>query len=80
MSANTVAHSPGTARRHRLIKLPEFLALTGLSRSATYRRVRDDPSFPKPTMVGIRSVAWVESEVDSWLLSRIAQRDAKGSA
>lgn len=67
-------------RSPRLIKLPEVMARTALSRSEVYRRVRDDPSFPKPMKLGVRSVAWVDSELDIFLHSRIAQRDAKAAA
>jgi prophage regulatory protein len=31
--------------------------------------------FPRPVKIGLRSVAWVESEVDDWVKSRIAARD-----
>ena len=31
--------------------------------------------FPRPTKLGPRAVAWVESEVDAWIDARIAERD-----
>lgn len=30
-----------------------------------------DPTFPPPIKLGVRSVAWVEAEIDRWVLSRI---------
>jgi prophage regulatory protein len=32
--------------------------------------------FPAPVRPGEQTVAWVESEVDSWLEARIAERDS----
>lgn len=65
---------------HRLLKLPELMARTALSRSEVYRRVRDDPTFPQPAKLGARSVAWMEAEVDAFVLSQIARRDAMAKA
>lgn len=54
----------------RLIRLPEVLKMTGLSRT----RVYSDPSFPKRVQLGARGVAWVESEIDDWISTRVAAR------
>lgn len=64
----------------KLIRLPEVTARTGLRRSAIYARLTRNPhrpndydaTFPRPVRVGLRAVAWVESEVDAWIESRIA--------
>lgn len=32
-------------------------------------------SFPRPVKIGLRRNAWVETEVDQWIESRIAERD-----
>ena len=55
----------------RLLRLPEVLSLTGLSRSRLYA----DPSFPKSVKIGERAVAWVEDEIKEWVDARIAQRE-----
>ncbi len=52
--------------RERLIRLPEVLMLTGLSRSTLYRKVKEG-RFPAPVSLGPRSVAWRESEVLTWI-------------
>lgn len=80
MSNLAATSSAETNCPRRLIKLPEVLNRTALSRSEVYRRVRDDPTFPKPTTLGVRSVAWVESEVEDFVRARIALRDAKAAA
>jgi prophage regulatory protein len=32
--------------------------------------------FPKPVIVGHRSTMFLESEIDSWITAKIAERDA----
>jgi len=61
----------------RLIKLKEVMNNTGLGRSTIYKYVAEG-EFPKPVSLGARAVAWVESEVDDWVMDKIEQRD--GSA
>lgn len=58
----------------RLIKLKEVMSNTGLGRSTIYKYVAEG-EFPKPVSLGARAVAWVESEVDDWVLDRIEKRD-----
>jgi prophage regulatory protein len=36
--------------------------------------------FPKPVRIGANSIAFVESEIEDWLLSRIAARDGQPSS
>lgn len=64
-----------------LERLPRVKARTGLSRSEIYRRIAaNPPTFPAPIKLGERASAWNATEVDRWILGRIAARDAKGSA
>lgn len=56
----------------RLLRLPDVLSRTGLSRSTLYA----DPTFPKSVKVGQRAVAWAESEIDAWIEARMAEREA----
>lgn len=62
-----------------LLRLPHVKARTGLSRSEIYRRVQSG-AFPQPVSLGTRASAWVASEVDEYLASLIAARDAKAAA
>lgn len=55
----------------RIVRLPEVKALTGLSRSTVYERIREG-QFPKPVGLGGRNVGWVEGEVTAWIEGRIA--------
>ncbi len=56
----------------RLLHLREVLTRTSLSRTSIYR-LMDLGSFPAPVALGSR-VAWIESEIESWVQDRIAQR------
>ena len=77
MNSSTAICGADIDRAPYLVRLPVVMARTALSRSEIYRRVRSDPSFPKPTMLGARCVAWVGAEVDAYIREQIAQRDAK---
>ena len=50
----------------RFIRLPEVIALTGLSES-TLRRKEKAAQFPAHVRLGPNAVAWRESEVAAWM-------------
>jgi prophage regulatory protein len=54
----------------RLLRLPQVLDRTGLSRSSLYR-LHAAGSFPRRVQISERSVGWIESEVDAWLASKV---------
>jgi prophage regulatory protein len=56
----------------KIIKLKAVMDSTGLGRSTVYNYKNQ---FPKPVSLGARAVAWVESEVQDWILERIEERD-----
>lgn len=53
----------------RLLRRNEVEALTALSRSSLYRKMREG-TFPEPIRVGSRAVRWRERELADWLASR----------
>jgi predicted DNA-binding transcriptional regulator AlpA len=57
----------------RLIRLPEVLRRTGMSRSWLYDAMRTG-SFPTPVRIGERAVAWHEADLTQWLASRVRAR------
>jgi prophage regulatory protein len=61
----------------RIIRRKELEARLGLARSTIYDLLRSDPSFPRPVKIGARAIGWVSKEVEDWLASRMARRDAK---
>jgi len=58
----------------RLIRLKVVIESTGMARSTIYKYMSEG-IFPKPVSLGVRSVAWVESEVQDWIISRVKHRD-----
>ena len=57
----------------RLIKLKEVIEKTSLGRSTIYEFMTKG-TFPKQVSLGAKSVAWVESEVDDWIMDRVEER------
>lgn len=58
----------------RLIKLKEVIQKTSLGRSTIYEFMTKG-TFPKQVSLGVKSVAWLESEVDDWIMDRIGERE-----
>ena len=59
-------------RLERIMRVPEVVQVTGLSKTTIWRRVKNG-DFPAPVRLGslaTRSVGWRESEVKGWLGSR----------
>lgn len=55
----------------QFLRLPNVVAITGLSRSTIYSRVRDK-AFPAPVPLGSpRIVGWIESEIAQWQAAQI---------
>lgn len=54
----------------RLIRLPEVQHRVGLGRSTIYRWMAEG-KFPKPVHLGGYSVAWVEDDVEKWILEKL---------
>ena len=54
----------------RILRLPNVLDRTGLSRSTVYQRVSEG-RFPKPVSLGARAVGWVESDIEEWIGKQI---------
>ena len=49
---------------------------TGLKRAQLYALIKDG-KFPTPINLGSRSVGWVESEVNAWLMTQIKKSRQK---
>ena len=54
---------------NQMLRPPEVMARTGLSRTTIWRRVRAGV-FPAPVQLGENSIGWPESEITTWLESR----------
>jgi len=58
-----------------MLRMPDLSKKTGLPPSSLYdilnpKSKRFDPTFPKQRSLGRRTVAWLEHEVDTWLLAQ----------
>ncbi len=61
------------------LRFPQVRARVNLSRSSVYLKM-ENGEFPQPISLGVRAVAWLESDIDAWILSRIAQsREVKAT-
>jgi prophage regulatory protein len=65
-----------------ILRRKQVEARTGLSRSAIYDKLnpkspRHDATFPVQVRLGAEAVGWLESEVNSWLLSRVNARQVQ---
>ena len=59
----------------RFLRLPEVLALLGVTESTIYRWEREG-TFPKRVKIGPRAVGWDAREVERWQEDRAAARKA----
>jgi prophage regulatory protein len=53
----------------RLIRLSEVLHITGLKKSAIYKRIKEG-RFPVAVRLGTKHVAWKSNEIQEWIEKR----------
>ena len=73
---NTAIQDTTTVADLCLLRLPEVQRRCGLSRSTIYDLIARG-EFPPQVRLGTNSVAFSSAEIDEWIASRIAARDAK---
>jgi prophage regulatory protein len=61
---------------HRFLRLSVIKNMTGLSRSTIYMRIAEK-RFPKPIKLGERAVAWLESDINTWMEQQIKSSQRK---
>lgn len=63
---------------YTVLKLPQVIARTGLSRSTIYRKAGNgQDAFPKPIKTAARASGWLETEIDAYLSAQVAQSRAE---
>ena len=62
----------------RLMRLPEVVTRTGLSKR-TISRLEAADRFPARRQLGLRAVGWTESAVNAWISDPATWRGAKAS-
>jgi prophage regulatory protein len=60
-----------------VLRLPQVLARTGLSRSVLYGLMRQG-AFPRPIKIAKRSVGWLTSQLNDWLEAQIGLSRGNG--
>ena len=60
----------GINMQHTILRLPQVIKHTGLSRSSIYLRIANN-EFPESVSLGGRAVGWLESDIDEWIVTRI---------
>lgn len=63
-----------------IIRFREVEAITGLARATVYKRLKDDPTFPRPVSLSNSKsrgspVGFVLAEIQTWVRQRIALRE-----
>ncbi len=53
----------------KMLRAPEVMARTGLSRVTIWRRVKAG-NFPAPLILGENSIGWTAQSIEDWLESR----------
>jgi predicted DNA-binding transcriptional regulator AlpA len=56
-------HSP------QILRLPEVMALTSMSRTAIYEHM-DKGTFPPSIKLGVRAMGWLKSDIIKWIENR----------
>ncbi len=59
----------------KILRLKAVKEWTGLSRSTIYLMINKG-EFPKNVRIGAKAVGWIDSDLQSWLESRIARDKA----
>jgi prophage regulatory protein len=64
-----------------IIRMPEVEKITGLARSTIYKRLKADPTFPRPVPLSNANtrgspVGFVLAEVQEWVRLRMTMRCA----
>jgi len=73
MKKDTEIQNPPSSRFPKIIRLPEVLNKTGLSRSSVYLKIKTG-DFPSSFPLGMRARGWLDSEIDGWIEGRVSLR------
>ncbi|UYZ84862.1 AlpA family phage regulatory protein [Entomomonas sp. E2T0] len=67
---------------HRILRIKAVATKLGIGKSTIYdwldsKSPRYDPSFPKPIKLSVKSIGWLSTAVDTWLLAKVEQSREK---
>jgi prophage regulatory protein len=63
----------------RILRKPEVLARVGFS-DQQLTNLEERGEFPRRIQTGLRSVGWVEHEIDAWIAEKMKARDDVSAA
>lgn len=66
---------PATPAPRRVLRLPEVITKTGLSRTTLYTMSKAG-QFPESISLGGKAMGWIEAEIDAWIEERMAARQS----
>ena len=70
-SSAVFSPAPFTSEHVRILRLPGVIDRVGICRASIYQHMNEG-TFPKSVSLGLRSVGWIESEIDAWLAERVS--------
>lgn len=73
LTAETEVTRNRDRRKDRLLRIRGVVARTGLSVATIYRREHEG-SFPRRERIGVRCVAWYESDIDDFVADPLRYR------
>ena len=59
--------------QEKILRINEVIKVTGLSKSQIYRLVTCH-GFPKPLVLSVGRVGWLDSEVQDWIKQKAGDR------
>lgn len=71
-----MSEAPATQTATRLMRMAEVLSLTGIKSRSTIYELQASGDFPPAVRLTGKAIAFVESEVHTWVRSRIEARPA----
>jgi prophage regulatory protein len=66
--------------KNYVIRSKKLIEILGVSRVTLWRRMKSDPTFPRPIRLGNGSttaIGFLSSEVDDWMIKQAQNRDQK---
>lgn len=75
-SADAPAFAHQIDKALRILRMKQLIERTQLSRATLYVLMANDPTFPRKINLSSRSIGFLESELESWIVSRAESRVA----
>lgn len=72
-TAGQATAGQATPAPRRVLRLPEVITKTGLSRTTLYTMSKAG-HFPESISLGGKAMGWIEAEIDHWIEERMAER------